>query len=99
MAHDHGIENGILVKGELVLVEHRYALSRPFANLAPVRLKITCKDLQKGGFTSAVRPYKAVAVARGELDVNVLEDYPLAIGKSYIGCGYHNSFLIKYIAP
>jgi hypothetical protein len=96
MAHDYGIENGVLVKGELILVEHRYALSRPFANLAPIWHKLPCQYLQKSGFASAVRPYKAVAVSRDKFDINVLEDDLLTIGESYIGCGYHNSVLIKY---
>jgi hypothetical protein len=89
MAHDYGIENGELVKGELILVEHRYTLSCPLANLAPVRHKLPCQDLQKSGFASAVRPYKAVAVSRDKFDINVLEYDPLTIGESYIRCGYH----------
>jgi len=98
MAHDHGIENGVLVKGELVLVEHCYALSPSLANLAPISLKLTCQDLQKGGFAGAVCPDKAVAVARGELNIDVLEDDSLAIGESNIGCGYHFRVLIIYTA-
>ena len=84
MAHDHGIENGVLVEGELVLVEHRDALPRAPGNLTPIRLKLTCQDLQKGGFAGAVRPDQAVAVAGGELDIDVLEDDSLAIGESNI---------------
>ena len=94
MAYDHGIENGVLVKGELVLAEHRDALSPPPGNLATIRLKLTCQDLQKGGFSGAVRPDQAVAVARGELDIDVFEDDSLAIGESNIRCGYHDRVLI-----
>jgi len=83
----------VLVKGELILVEHGEALSRPLGNLAPIGLKLACKDFQKGGFAGAVRPDQAVAVAWGELDIDVLEDDPLAIGESNIGCGYHGRVL------
>ncbi len=93
MAPDHGIENSVLVKGELVLVEHRDALSSPPGNLAPIRLKLTCHNFQKGGFSGAVRPDQAVAVARSKLDIDVLEDDPLAIGESNIGYSYHGRVL------
>jgi len=45
MPHDHGIEDGVFIKCELVLAEQCDALSPPFANFAPVRLKLTCQDL------------------------------------------------------
>ena len=38
------------------------------------------EDLEKGGFAGAVGADQAVAVAGGELDVDVLEEDPLAIG-------------------
>ena len=86
MAHDHGIKNGVLVKGELVLAEHGESFARPLADLAPVRFKLAGQDLQKGGFTGAIGPDQAVTVAGGEFDVDVLEDYPLAVGKGDVGC-------------
>ena len=93
MAHDHGIKNGVLVKGELILVKHRDALSRSLGDLAPIRLKLTCQNLKKGGFPGAVRPYQAVAVARSKLNIDVFEDDPLPIGESNIGCSYHDRVL------
>jgi hypothetical protein len=93
MAHDYRVENSVLVKGELVLVEHGDSLSRAPDNFPPIRFKLTRQNLQKGGFAGTVRPDQAVAVAGGKLDIDVLEDDPLAIGESNVGCGYHGHVL------
>jgi len=94
VAHEYGIENRVLIKSKLVLVEHGDPLFRPLADLAPVRLKLTGQDLQKGGFAGAVGAYQPVTVAGDKLDIDVLENHFLAIGESNIGCSYHYGFLI-----
>jgi hypothetical protein len=59
----------MIVKGELVLVKDSYAFSLPLGNLTPISLKLTCQNLQKGGFAGAVGTDQAVAVSRGKLDI------------------------------
>ena len=67
-------------------------------DLALVRLDLAGEDLQKGRFAGAVGADQAVAVAGGELDVDVLEDDPLAVGKSDIGGVYHDECSVKVMS-
>ena len=62
-------------------LQHGDPLPRADGDIPVIRLDLAGEDLQEGGFAGAVGADEAVAVARGELDVDVLEDDPFAIGK------------------
>ena len=87
--HDDGVEDRLLVEGELVLPQHRDPLAGADDDLPLVRLDLAGENLQKGRLAGAVGADQAVAVARGELDIDVLENDPLAVGKGDIGCADH----------
>src|SRR6185369_5316209 len=89
MPHDDGVEDRFLVEGELVLPEDRHAFPWSHEDFALVRLDFAGQDFQEGRFSGAVGPDQAVAVAGGELDVDVFEEDPLAVGESDIGCRNH----------
>jgi hypothetical protein len=84
--HHDGIEDRLLVEGELVLAEHRDPLTGGDGDLPLVALHLPRQDLQEGRFPRAVGADEPVAVARGELDVDVLEQDPLAVGKGDVCC-------------
>jgi hypothetical protein len=44
------------------------------------------QDFQEGGFAGAVGADRAVTVAGGKFDIDVLEDHSLAIGERNIDC-------------
>jgi len=85
MAHQHGAGDGLVVEGELVLVEIGDAQARADEDLAAVGIALAGEDLEKGRFAGAVGPDQAVAVAGGELDVDVLEDDAFAVGQGDVG--------------
>ncbi len=93
MPHDHGIEDGVLVEGELVLAQHRNALAGADGNLPLVGLGLAGENLEKGRFPRAVGADQAIAVAGGELDVYVLEDDALAVGESDVAGADHAGVL------
>ena len=95
MPHDDGIEDGLLVKGELVLPKDRHALPRAHDDLALVCLDLAGQDLEKGGFSGAVGADQAIAVAGGELDVDVLEEDPFPVGKGDVCCRDHEPVFLS----
>ena len=84
MPHDDGVEDRFLVKGELVLAQDRHPLPGADGDVALIRLELAGEDLEKGRFSGAVGADEPIAVSRGELDVDVFEDDPLAIGEGYV---------------
>ena len=79
MAENDGVKHGVLIKSELVLLEHGNALLWPLGDLTPVWLKSTCQNFQKGRFPGTICPNEAIAVAGGKFDIDVLENNPLPI--------------------
>ena len=69
VAHDDGVEHGVVVVQALVLLEHRHALLCVERDAAARRFELTGEYLYKGRLTRAVRADDAVAVAGGELQV------------------------------
>ena len=98
VAHQHGLGHRLLVEGELVLVQVGDAFPGPDEDLAFVGVELAGQDLQKGRFAGAVGADQAVAVAGGELDVDILEDDSLAVGKSDIGGVYHGECSVKVMS-
>ena len=82
---DNRVEHGLLVVDELVLLEHGDALPRADGHLALIRFLLAGEDAEKGRLAGAVGADQAVAVAMGELDVDVLEDDALAVGQGDVG--------------
>ena len=93
MAHDHGVEDRLLVEGELVLAQHGDALAGADGDLPLVRFHLAGQDLQKGRFAGAVGADQAVAVAGGELDIDVFEDDPLAVSEGHVVGADHDLLL------
>ncbi len=89
MPHDDGVEDGVFIKSKLILLQKGDPLLRPNRYGSRVRFRLARQDLEKGGFAGAVGADQAVAVARHELDVDILEDDPLAIGKADVVCADH----------
>ena len=99
MAHDHGVDHRLFVKGEVVLTEHGNALAGAGGDVTMIRLLFPGQDLEEGGLACAVGADQAVAVARGELDVDVFENYSLAIGKRDINGSDHGKIPYDGRAP
>ena len=73
MAHDHGVEDGLLLERELILAEHRHAHAGEELDVARGGLELAAEDLHERGLPAAVRPDQAVAVPLPELHGDVLE--------------------------
>ena len=88
-AHDHRVDDPVLLEGEVVLGEDGHALARADGDLALVGLELAREELQEGGLARAVRADDAVAIARGEFEVDVLEEEAFAEGEREFGYAYH----------
>jgi hypothetical protein len=73
IAHDDGIENLEPFEGEMVLFEGGHSGARCNRNFAPVVLKLPREDSEKSCLPGTIGPNDAIAVARGEFEVDVLE--------------------------
>jgi hypothetical protein len=94
-AHDDGVQDPDLLEGEVVLAENGHALACPEDDVPPVRFQFTGKDFEKRGLAGAVRADDAIAVAGGELEVDILEQDPIAKGESEVADGYHGSAVLS----
>src|SRR5208283_4360889 len=89
MPHDNGVQNRFLVECELVLIKDRHALPGADDDFALIRFHLAGEDSKKGRFAGAVGPDEPIAVARGELYVDVFENDPLPINEGYVRCTDH----------
>ena len=89
IAHDDGIHDRIGVILELVLLEDGHTDAGLDRHVAAGRLELARKDAQEGGFACAVGANDAVAVARRELQIDVLEQDGAGKLHAKIGNGYH----------
>ena len=74
VAQDDGIQHGVGVVLEVVLLQNAHAVVLGDHHLAGGGLQIPGEDAQKGGLAGAVGADDAVAVAGDELEVHVLEE-------------------------
>ena len=95
--HDDRVDDRLIIEGELVLAQDRDPLPGADGDLALVLLHIAGKDLEKGRFPGAVGADDAVAVPRRELDVDVFEQHPLAVGKGDVGNVDHASIPFRFL--
>ena len=75
ISHDDGIQHRELVIQALVLLEHRHAALGIQDHTAACGLQLAGEDLDKCGFAGAVGADDAVAVARGELQVDARKQH------------------------
>src|SRR5437762_14151665 len=61
IAHDHGIDYAIAIKGKLVLAQHTQLFRTDDSSL--LRFFLAGQQLHKCGFAGAVRPSQAIALA------------------------------------
>jgi hypothetical protein len=73
VAHDHGAQRFGLVVGEVVLAQGADAQLRTDGHLARLRLDRTGQHLQERRLARAIRSDQPVAIAGGELDVDVFK--------------------------
>ena len=94
MAHHDRAEHLILVKGIVILLQDREALARRDLDRAARRLELAREQLQERRFASAVRANDAIAVARRELQVDVLVEDALAELEAQVVRGNHRRVVI-----
>ena len=73
VAHHDGVQNGILVKGKVILLQHAHPLAGIDNDLSLAGFQLSGEDPQKGGFARPVGADNTVAVAFGKFQVNVFE--------------------------
>ena len=73
VAHDHRIDHGEFLVGELVLAQFAQAGVRLEHDLATGWLQVTAEDLHEGRLAATIGADQAVAVAVVEFDGNVFE--------------------------
>ena len=82
VAHDYGIKNSVLIKCEVILLQHGKALALGDGYFARGGFKFAVEYAQECGFACAVGTYDTIAVAVGELEVYVLEQKLSAKGQA-----------------
>ena len=95
MPPDHRIDDLFLIIDELILLEHGDPLLGVDGDITLIRLLLSGQDPEKGRFTRTIGADKAIAVAVGELDIDVFKNYALAIGKRNICCLEHVYIPVK----
>ena len=93
VAHNHRVQNRVLVVFKVVLLKKGETLSRRDGDLAAGRLQLTGQNSQKCGLAGAVGSDQAVAVALGELDVHILKQCLFPHPEGYVVCTNHNTYL------
>ena len=89
IAHDDGLEDTVLVEGEVVLPEDRHPLARRDDDLSAVGLDLSREDLHEGRLARTVGTDDAIAVAGRELYVDVLEEDLGSVRKRNVaGCDH-----------
>ena len=94
VAHDDGVEDGVFVVLELILLEDGHTRAGLEEDIAGRRLQFAGEHFQKGGFAGAVRADDAVAVAGCELQVDLLEQNAAAELHAEVGNCDHSLLLI-----
>ena len=97
VAHDDGVEDGVFVVLELILLEDGHARAGLEEDIAGRRLQLAGEHFQKGGFAGAVRADDAIAVAGCELQVDLLEQDAAAELHAEVGNCDHSLLLILIV--
>ena len=97
MSHDDRTQDLDLVEGIVILLEDGETLTRCNVHNAARRLDIAGQKLEEGGFSRAVRADDAVAVAGGELQIDILIEDAFAELQTQIVDGDHLSVLLLYL--
>ena len=79
MAHEHRVEHRALIVFEVVLLEYRESFVRPEGDRSARGRHFAAEHLEEGRLPCAVGSDYAVAVARRELQIDILEQDPLAV--------------------
>ena len=93
VTHDHGVDDGEVFVGELVLAQFTQTHVRLEHHLAAGRLQIAAEDLHEGGLAATVGADQAITVAFAELDGNVFKQRLGAELHRDIGGGKHGKIL------
>lgn len=78
VAHDDRAQDLVVIVGVVILLQDSEALARRDLDCAACRLNVACQQFEEGGLAGTVRADDAVAVARRELEVDVLVEDALA---------------------
>ena len=87
VAHDHGVDDPLVLEGELVLAQLAEPGARLDHHLPGGRFQVPAEDLHEGGLAAAVGADQPVAVTIAELDGDILEQRPGAELHGDIGGG------------
>ncbi len=87
VAHDDGVDDAVVVKGELILAQDA-ELARAH-DVALLRLQFAGKDLHEGGLAGAVGAGEAVAAAGHKTDADFVEEHLRAVAHADIAATDH----------
>ena len=87
------VHDGEFVEFEVILFEHAHALTGALRDIAVGRLELTAENTHQRRLSGAVCSDYSVAVARGELEVDILEKHALSELDSEVIDSYHRRFL------
>ena len=99
VAHDHGVEHGKFLEGELVLAQLADARVRFQRHDAGGGLEITAEDFHEGGLATAIGADQAVTGTGRELDGDIFEQRARAELHGDIGGTEHNGFRANEAGP
>ena len=97
IAHHDRAQHLILVERVVILLEDREALAWRDLHHAARRLELTGEQAQERGLAGAVRADDAVAVARRELEVDILIEDALAELEAQVVRGNHSFPFIPFV--
>ena len=92
VAHNHGVQHGIGVVLELILLQNGHPNPGLHVHVTVGGLDGAGENLQQGGLARTVGTDDAVAVAGVELQIGVFEQHAAAV--LYAEIGYCNHFII-----
>ena len=98
IAHHDRAQHLILVERIVILLENREAFARRDLHHAARRLELAGEQAQERGLAGAVRADDAVAVARRELEVDILVEHTLAELEAQVVRSNHLSTFIPFIS-
>src|SRR5258708_29968586 len=93
VAHHDRVDNALIVESVLVLTQDTDALWLGYGS-AVGRLDLAGEYLHERALAGAVRTGKPVAVSRSELDRDVIEQHPRAVGFGDFIDYYHGVLLV-----
>ena len=82
VAHQHCIQNRMIIKGKLILVEHSHPFSWRNIHTTLVGLDIPADDFHESGLAGSIGSNDTIAIPFGETDIYFVEKHPFAIGQS-----------------